>query len=256
MKFDRTHATPETPVEGEIRQMPRWGGVLFVLVSVWLTTVSAFAQLQAPKAAATVAAVIAAHPEINSCDEVARAILVDWAARRLNSHLPAPVWGRKSRGKPTATGVAVNPNTDGLTFLRPDGQFEIYDVISGSPPCGATWDGFGPFEQGANGWWAPPQLEAEFLGPIEKPPGVDSAELLKKIAALEAQIRQLHAEALATAGHVQALTEERDLLVQALAQTVRERDEARRERDALLAAPPPRCEAKIFGIKIGCRIVR
>jgi len=104
------------------------------------------------------------HPNINSCDESSldngRALLVDWAAQRLNKRAGKVIWGRKSRGKPNGD-VAVNPNTDGLTYLRTDGRFEIIDVFNGSSPCDATWHNYGPFSQGENGWWAPPQLPKE-----------------------------------------------------------------------------------------------
>lgn len=148
-------------------------------------------QLQAPNRMSVVADVIRAHPEINSCDEEARGAIVDYAAQRLNAAEGRLVWGRKSRGKPNGD-VAVNPNTDGLTYLRTDGRFEIYDVISGSAPCGATWDGFGPFNPGDNGYWAPPQLSAEG-GTTPPPPPPRDGKLEARIAALETDIRQLRA---------------------------------------------------------------
>lgn len=120
---------------------------------------------QAPDREAVVAAVIASHPTIDACDEAStdtgRALLVDWAAQRLNRDDGRIRWGRKSRGAPD-NGIAVNPNTDAITFLRDDGRFEIYDVINGRT-CTASWVGYGPFRQGENGWFAPPQCRPEPL---------------------------------------------------------------------------------------------
>lgn len=158
-----------------------------------LSAVPTFAQLTAPNAKATVAAVIAAHSEIDSCDEIARAAIVDYAAQRLNRGAGREVWGRKSRGKPTHAGIASNPNTDGLTFLRPDGKFEIYDVISGAPPCGASWDGFGPFAQGENGWWAPPQLGDEPGASTPPPPPPPPPPDDTRLRALEQRVEELAA---------------------------------------------------------------
>ena len=119
----------------------------------------------APNELATVEAVIAAHPEIDTKDEDSldkgRAVITDWAAQRLNKKYGKVIWGRKSRGRPTADGKADRPNTDSLTYLRPDGLFEIYDIITGGSGK-ATW---GPTEKvwkgGENGYWCPPQLGPE-----------------------------------------------------------------------------------------------
>ena len=131
-------------------------------------------QFLAPNRQAVVADVIRAHPEVNACDEDSltkgRALIVDWVAQRLNKAEGRVIWGRKSRGRPNGD-RADNPNTDGLTYLRPDGRFEIYDAIAGTSPCGSTWDGFGPFAQGENGYWAPPQLGPEGgTAPTPTPP--------------------------------------------------------------------------------------
>jgi hypothetical protein len=140
--------------------------------------------LNAPNKQAVVAQVITDHPEINACDEAARGAIVDYAAQRLNAGI-VPVWGRKSRNH-----QGTDLNTDGLTFLRPDGKFEIYDAISGSAPCGATWDGFGPFAQGQNGFWVPPQLAPEGQTPPPPPPAdtVTTAQLQAAIAQARADL--------------------------------------------------------------------
>jgi hypothetical protein len=216
-------------------------------------------QLVAPDAKKTVAAVITDHREINTCDEVQRAFIVDWAAQRLNKAQATTVWGRKSRGK-VENGKAINPNTDGLTFLRPDGKFEIYDSISGSGSCGATWDGFGPFNQGENGYWAPPQLGPE--GSVT-PPVVDP-----KIAELEASVTRLSnlAHDLEQAlqrqnDRVSELEAERNVSNAQIEQLTVDLDQARRERDAAINKPVS-CEAKVpgwvraLGIRVGCQIVK
>lgn len=142
-----------------------------IILALLTCAAPAAAQLQAPHERATVAAVKAAHPEVNTCDEVARGAIVDWTATRLNTKAGRVLWGRKATRKPEASGAAP-VNTDALTYLRTDGKFEVYDVISGSKPaCGASWQV--PTKALSNngkenGWWARPQLGAE---PGSTPPG-------------------------------------------------------------------------------------
>jgi hypothetical protein len=141
----------------------------------WAVLISGF-QGQAPQSQATVAAVAAAHPEIDRCDEVTRGAIVDYAAQRLNVGRPAPVWGRKSRN---AQGTDLN--TDALTFKRSDGRFEIYDVLSGAPPCGAQWDGDGhAFAPGENGFWVPPQLGPEPGGHVPPPAPMTTGDTITR----------------------------------------------------------------------------
>lgn len=154
---------------------------------------------EAPNRMSVVADVIKAHPEIDTLDEDSldkgRAAIVDWTAQRLNKAEGRIVWGRKSRGRPNGH-QAVNPNTDGLTYLRSDGRFEIIDVIVGATGA-ANWENYGPFNPGENGWWAPPQLGPENGSaqpvpvpappPVPQPPApppVDLEPLRKEIAAL------------------------------------------------------------------------
>ena len=153
---------------------------------------------QAPDHRDVVLAVIAAHPEINVCDDTSldkgRAAITDWTAQRLNATEGRTIWGRKSRGKPNG-GHAVDPNTDGLTYRRPDGLFEIIDVIAGAT-CTGIWDNNGPFADGQNGYWAPPQLGPE--SPVVNPPNppnppadtVTRAELTAALAGLRAELEQ------------------------------------------------------------------
>jgi hypothetical protein len=212
-----------------------------------------------------VAAVRAAHPEVNPCDESSltsgRALLVDWAAQRLNARDGQVRWGRKSRGKPSPDGKADRPNTDALTFLRPDGLFEIYDVISGGAPCNATWTGYGPFKPGENGYWAPPQLPAE--GGTPPPPDDTIEELRARVAELEAMVRTLRAEIEAKDATLAALQQQVAELEARVRTVEAERDTARKERDDLANRPPPTCEPtgvpgwlKVFGVRAGCRVIQ
>jgi hypothetical protein len=122
--------------------------------------------LQAPNQKATVARVMAAHPEIDLTNEATRGRILDFIAAELGGK----PWGRKARNKDGS-----NLNTDVLAFLRADGRFEMYDVISGGSG-GATWIGpkKGPTKQGDNGWWAPalpvPADVEPDPDPIDPPP--------------------------------------------------------------------------------------
>jgi len=116
--------------------------------------------LIAPNKIDVVQHVIHDHPEINPLDEAQRGKIIDYACAVLGGR----PWGRKSRN---AQGTDLN--TDGLTFLRPDGLFEIYDAISGSTGQ-ATWDGFGPFRQGENGYWVPALPVGPTPPPVDPPP--------------------------------------------------------------------------------------
>jgi hypothetical protein len=140
--------------------------------------------LMAPMMMHEVQATIDAHPEIDTMDEEARGEIIDITDWRCNGGDDRP-WGRKAR-----TNNPSDPqlNSDGMTYLRPDGLFEIYDCISGTNGQ-ATWDGYGPFMQGENGYWWPPQ-------PVENqpepPPETD--ELAARVAALEEVVTQQGSE--------------------------------------------------------------
>ena len=164
--------------------------------------------LIAPNGLEAVARAIREHPEINARDEVARGRLVDYAAADLNLGADRP-WGRKSRN---AQGTDLN--TDGLTYLRPDGLFEIYDVIGGSTGA-ATWDGFGPFRPGENGFWVPALPIPASPGPGPTPPpasgSVTRAELDAAIAKLANDIKIEIGALLAVLGDRVAALESRPL---------------------------------------------
>lgn len=170
------------------------------LAIVLAVAAPAAAQLQAPNERATVAAVKAAHPEVDTCDEVARGAIVDWSAQRLNTRDGVVRWGRKGK---TAAGTVSN--TDALTFKRTDGKFEIYDVLSGGAPCNASWQvPTRALNPGENGFWVPPQMGREpgtTVPPPATPPpatpppaaaGLATEELQKaQVAALIEIIHQL-----------------------------------------------------------------
>jgi hypothetical protein len=139
--------------------------------------------LIAPNQYAAVQQTIAEHPEIDTMDEEARGEIIDITARRLNPGHGEKPWGRKARNNDPN-----NPalNTDGMTFLRPDGLFEIIDVISGVDGS-ATWDECGAFAPGENGYWWPPN-EVEDSGGGG---GVPPSDLEPRVAALEAQVAEL-----------------------------------------------------------------
>jgi hypothetical protein len=100
---------------------------------------------QAPNQFAVVQRVFAAHPEIDRLNDDTRGRLIDYVIAELGGK----PWGRKARNKDGS-----NLNTDGLTYLRTDGLYEIYDIIDGTSGK-PTWDGGEPVVQGTNGWWAP-----------------------------------------------------------------------------------------------------
>lgn len=117
--------------------------------------------LQAPNLIETVKRMMRVHTDINLLDDDDRAKILE---------LVIKAEGRKELGRKARNKDGSNKNTDGLTWLRTDGKFEIYDVINGSDPNPdnpdrgkfATWDlGLSPtndtgiWEQGENGYWAP-----------------------------------------------------------------------------------------------------
>lgn len=178
----------------------------------------------APNHMATVAAVKAAHPEINTCDEDSldkgRAAIVDWTAQRLNKDEGRVVWGRKSRGK-VVNGVADRPNTDGLTYLRSDGTFEIIDAFNGGD-CSPAWESAGYFEQGSNGYWAPPQLGPEPSGGGPTTPPADCSAVATSLLACQSALESCQAD------NGVELCQNKLIAVQA-------------ELDALKAKPPAKC---------------
>ena len=123
------------------------------------------ADLLARNERGVVAEVMLDHPEIDTRKEETRGRILDYVAAELNAGRVQP-WGRKAR-MPDGS----NKNTDALTYLRPDGLFEIYDAISGVDGS-ATWDAYGPFRQGENGYWTPADPVPVVQEP-EPPPDVD-----------------------------------------------------------------------------------
>jgi hypothetical protein len=132
--------------------------------------------LQAPNQIDTVRQAMRDHPEIDTTREETRGRILDYVCAALGPS----IWGRKSRN-PDGTDL----NSDALTFLRADGLFEIYDVISGSNG-GATWDGFGPFRPGENGYWVKAQPVDVTPAPTPDPKPVPSDDLAKLRTQVEA----------------------------------------------------------------------
>ncbi len=109
-------------------------------------------ELQAPNLIETVKRMMRIHTEINLLDDDERGILLDWVIK---------AEGRSQLGRKAKNKDGSNKNTDALTWLRTDGKFEIYDVISGSDGS-ATWDlgtsptnSSGIWSPGENGYWTP-----------------------------------------------------------------------------------------------------
>ena len=160
----------------------------------------------APNQMAEVQRTMIDHPEIDTMADPERAEVIDITARRLNRGGEKP-WGRKARNNDPNN---PNLNTDAMCFLRPDGNFEIYDVISGIDGS-ATWDNHGVYNPGENGYWWPPN-EVDDSGNGGEVPGsnyvtqdqlalvqsqVDTHTLqitanAEAIAALKAQILHTH----------------------------------------------------------------
>jgi len=129
--------------------------------------------LQAPNRQSIVSKYIDLHPDWAK-DELLRGQIIDLACAEANA-LDGGVWGRKSRN---AAGTDLN--TDGMCFKRSDGLHEIYDAITGSG--GSSWDAYGPFKAGDNGYWVP-----------AKPVSDTDPNLAAKVAALEADLTALKA---------------------------------------------------------------
>lgn len=156
--------------------------------------------LQAPNEIEVVRRVMREHPEINTRDEATRGRILDFCAMYLNAG--GEKWGRKSRN-PQGTDL----NTDALTYMRPNGLFEIYDVISGGDGS-ATWDGYGPFRQGENGYWvSAPDANGHPGGQPDTPPQTDQRDIMETLARIAADYAALRAEVQSLAADVKALQE-------------------------------------------------
>lgn len=122
-------------------------------------------EIQAPNEIETVREVMEDHPEIDTMDEEERGKIIDYTCVELNPPNRNKPWGRKARQSDGS-----DKNTDGLTYLRTDGKFEIIDIISGTDGS-ATWDHKGIFAQGENGYWAPHDpVDSEPVDPEEPEP--------------------------------------------------------------------------------------
>ena len=161
--------------------------------------------LMAPNMQSQVQQTIDQHPEIDSMNEEERGAIIDITDWRVNGNIETP-WGRKAR-----VNDPNNPqlNTDGMTYLRPDGLFEIYDCISGIDG-NATWEGYGPYAPGENGYWWPPQ-PVEGGGTPTPPPAED---LEPRVEALELQVGTLNEQMTTVNGNISALFNQVDALTQ------------------------------------------
>src|SRR5262245_44199326 len=135
-------------------------------------------ELLAPNMQSEVQRTINEHPEIDTMNEEERGAIIDITDWRVNHNLEKP-WGRKARNND-----ANNPalNTDGMTWLRLDGLFEIYDAISGVDGQ-SSWEGYGPYAPGENGYWWPPQ-PVDGTGPVPPTPG----DLEERVEYLESTV--------------------------------------------------------------------
>lgn len=142
--------------------------------------------LQATNEKATVERVIRAHPEIDTTidDDVVRGRILDYVLAELDS----PPWGRKARNKDGS-----RKNGDALVYLRTDGRYEIYDVISGGSGQAAWIKPTKTLAPGENGYWAPADplpTEPEPDDP-DPEPEPDLSALIARITALEAKVTAL-----------------------------------------------------------------
>jgi hypothetical protein len=114
----------------------------------------------APNRIETVKRIMREHPEIDTSHEEERAKILDYFCDEENPEGQNYPWGRKARNSDGS-----NKNTDGLTYLLDDNRFEIIDAINGwdgddepIPPGSdrlASWENYGAFSAGENGYWAP-----------------------------------------------------------------------------------------------------
>jgi len=152
--------------------------------------------LMAPDMQMQVQQTINEHPEIDTMDDVARAEIIDITDWRVNGGVEKP-WGRKARNNDPNN---PNLNTDGMTYLRPDGLFEIYDCISGIDGQ-SSWEGYGPYAPGENGYWWPPQ-------PVEnQPPAPPSENYDQQIADLTYRIENLEGQIEAQASEIDKINQ-------------------------------------------------
>lgn len=145
--------------------------------------------LIAPNKQSEVQQTINEHPEIDTMDEEARGEIIDITARRINPGGGEKPWGRKARFNDPNN---PNLNTDGMTYLRLDGLFEIYDCISGIDGQ-SSWEGYGPYAPGENGYWWPPN-PVEDGGDTGGGGTGDFAALEARVTALEARVGEVEAQ--------------------------------------------------------------
>ena len=134
----------------------------------------------------------------------------------------------------------------------------IWDVVTSDwrVACG---DG----EDTLHVWDASYRASRPFVAPVApggspdpKPDPNATAPLLKRIAELEALLADAVAWSEQYRDALNHAVEAQREATAAHDAAVAQRDELQRRLDALLAEPAPRCEAKILGIKIPCKVIR
>ena len=131
------------------------------------------------------------HPDIDlGGEDDVRGRLVDAVAIDLNGGTTQGPWGRKAR---EANGG--RRNGDGLTYQRPDGRFEIVDILKGlerkdgiyEPGFDrrkfADWAHKGTFAPGENGYWTAASPIEPGGGTVDPPPAGDDRMTNEQIRA-------------------------------------------------------------------------
>lgn len=140
-------------------------------------------KMQAPNKMEVLLQVMHEHPEIDTKNEDTRGRVIDYFCAKMGGF----PWGRKARNRDGS-----NKNTDGITYRRSDGRFEIIDAISGATGA-ATWDHMGDFADGENGFWAPAEpvdVKPDIPKPDPKPdsPKCDCEKVKKEMLAAMAEM--------------------------------------------------------------------
>lgn len=149
-------------------------------------------EIEAPDKIGVIAQVMREHPEIDREDDEKRAEILELAIPILNHPGANKPWGRKARQKDGS-----NKNSDGLTFLRTDGKFEIIDVINGDPPYGASWQHKGVFYQGENGYWSLADFYSDIPDiPDEPIPDSATAAILRELKEISKVVDEIQSKVL------------------------------------------------------------
>jgi hypothetical protein len=175
---------------------------------------------------------------------------------QLAAMLNAIAWKHRDKG----WGLSRKDGGNKCPMPSPAALYIACDILH-HKPTNRLYDVFGSSDTKATPMWLkhenPPPASRPWVAPIQpvgSPPDVPTPDppvancdaLAARITALERELAQAIADKHA---QVQRLEAE-------LATALRERDDARAERDALKNQPEPRCTASIFGIKVPCKVIR